>query len=214
MRAGDLGGLSVTMPHKDDVAAAVDERSDDVERARRRQLRRRRCAADACGRRTPTVRGSSARSPTPGSTRPGGRARCSAPAAPPGPSSSPWPGPGPPMSPSSTAPGPRPRRRPALGGRVGDGQRPRRRPTWWSTPRRSAWARRSSRSTRPASAPARSSPTSCTTPCERRSSAPPSRPVATVVDGLGMLRPPGRHRLRGLDRRRPAGRGHANGRPR
>jgi len=32
MRALDLGGLSVTMPHKDDVAAAVDERSDVVKR--------------------------------------------------------------------------------------------------------------------------------------------------------------------------------------
>ena len=31
MRAGTYGGLSVTMPHKDDVAAAVDERADDVE---------------------------------------------------------------------------------------------------------------------------------------------------------------------------------------
>jgi len=31
MRALGLAGLSVTMPHKDDVAALVDERSDDVE---------------------------------------------------------------------------------------------------------------------------------------------------------------------------------------
>jgi len=31
MRAGTYGGLSVTMPHKDAVAAAVDERSEDVD---------------------------------------------------------------------------------------------------------------------------------------------------------------------------------------
>ena len=84
-------------------------------------------------------------------------------------------------SPSSTARRRGPRRLPTLrhrrtGGHVG---RRHRRPPSSSTPRPWAWARRSCRSTRPCSGPARSSPTSCTTRCRRRCSGR-RRPVAAA----------------------------------
>ncbi len=186
-----IGGLSVTMPHKDDVAAAVDELDPAASCAASREhggAARRRIDWSATA---PTAPASSPRWRRAASTSRGVRRRaCSAPAARRGRSSTRSGAPA-----RSTivvvnrTPNARPRP-PRAGGAIGTGRHG---PDdvadadLSSTPRRSAWVPTSCRSTPVRCVPATSSPTSSTTRSTRRCCAAAEQPARTAVDGLGML---------------------------